>query len=60
MADLEGKTIAILATDGVEQVELTEPRRHVEEAGAETDLIAPTGAHPRSVLGRPGRADLEG
>ncbi|MBA2504346.1 MAG: type 1 glutamine amidotransferase [Thermoleophilaceae bacterium] len=43
MADqkLEGKTIAILATDGVEQVELTEPRRHVEEAGAETHLIAP-------------------
>ncbi len=42
MADkkLEGKTIAILATDGVEQVELTEPRKALEEAGAKTELIA--------------------
>ena len=42
MADkkLEGKTIAILATDGVEQVELTEPRKALEEAGATTDLVS--------------------
>ena len=34
MADsLSGKTIAFLATDGVEQVELTEPWRAVQEAG---------------------------
>lgn len=38
---LEGKTIAILATDGFEQVELEEPRRALEEAGAKTVLIAP-------------------
>jgi protease I len=38
--DLSGKTIAFLATDGVEQVELTEPRRAVEEAGARTELIS--------------------
>ena len=37
---LEGKRIAFLATDGVEQVELTEPRIAVEEAGAETDLVS--------------------
>ncbi|MFZ1997601.1 MAG: type 1 glutamine amidotransferase domain-containing protein [Solirubrobacteraceae bacterium] len=42
MADeLQGKTIAIIATDGVEQVELTEPRKAVENAGATTVLLAP-------------------
>jgi protease I len=41
MADeLQGKTIAIIATDGVEQVELTEPRKAVEAAGATTELIS--------------------
>jgi protease I len=42
MADkaLEGKKIAILATDGVEQVELTEPRKALEEAGATTELVS--------------------
>jgi protease I len=38
---LQGKTIAIIATDGVEQVELTEPRKAVENAGATTVLLAP-------------------
>ena len=38
--ELNGKKIAILATDGVEQVELTEPRKALEEAGAETDLVS--------------------
>src|SRR3954469_17458925 len=37
---LDGKRIAILATDGVEQVELTEPRKALEEAGAQTDLVS--------------------
>ena len=43
MADeLSGKRIAILvANEGIEQVELTEPRKALEDAGAETDLIAP-------------------
>ncbi|MGA9856690.1 MAG: type 1 glutamine amidotransferase domain-containing protein [Solirubrobacteraceae bacterium] len=41
MADnLNGKRIAIIATDGVEQVELTEPRKAVEAAGASTDLLS--------------------
>jgi protease I len=41
MADeLKGKKIAILAADGVEQVELERPRRAVEEAGAETELLS--------------------
>src|SRR3954465_6089727 len=37
---LDGKKIAILATDGVEQVELTEPRKALEEAGATTELLS--------------------
>lgn len=39
--NLAGKTIAILATDGFEQVELTEPRRALDHAGAMTHVIAP-------------------
>jgi protease I len=39
---LSNKKIAFLvANEGVEQVELVEPRKAIEEAGAETDLIAP-------------------
>lgn len=37
---LEGKKIAFLATDGVEQVELTRPWDAVREAGAETTLVS--------------------
>jgi deglycase len=42
MADtnLEGKTVAIIATDMVEQVELVEPRKALDEAGATTHLIS--------------------
>ena len=38
--ELEGKKIAIIATDGVEQAELEKPREAVENAGAETELIS--------------------
>src|SRR5437016_7568078 len=38
---LKGVRVAILATDGVEKVELTLPRLALEEAGADTMLIAP-------------------
>ncbi len=38
---LVGKTIAILATDGFEQVELIEPRRALEREGAHTIVVAP-------------------
>lgn len=37
---LEGKTIAILAADGVEQVELEQPRKAVTDAGASTVLLS--------------------
>jgi protease I len=37
---LQGKSVAILAADMVEQVELVEPRKALEAAGAETHLIS--------------------
>ena len=43
MADkqLNGIKVAILATDGVEQVELLKPREALKEAGAETKVVSP-------------------
>jgi protease I len=38
--ELQGKKIAFLATDGVEQVEYTEPRKAVEQAGATAHLVS--------------------
>jgi protease I len=38
--DINQQKIAILATDGVEQSELTEPRKALDEAGAKTELIS--------------------
>ena len=37
---LQGRKVAIIAADMVEQVELVEPRKALEDAGAETDLIS--------------------
>jgi protease I len=37
---LQGKRIAILATDGVERVELESPRKALHDAGAETELLS--------------------
>jgi protease I len=37
---LQGKKVAMLATDGVEQSELTGPREALEQAGARVDLIS--------------------
>jgi protease I len=39
-ANLSGKRIAFLATEGVEQVELEQPSQAVRDAGADTDLIS--------------------
>jgi protease I len=38
--ELKGRKVAIVATDGVEQVELTEPRKALEAAGAEVELVS--------------------
>jgi len=45
---LTGKRVAILATDGVEQVELTEPRGALNAAGAETKIVSPKADRVRS------------
>src|SRR3954464_5260055 len=39
--NLNGKRVAILATDGVEQVELTDPRKALDAAGAKTVVVSP-------------------
>ena len=38
--ELNGCTIAVLATDGVEQVELTEPVKALKEAGARVKVVS--------------------
>ena len=40
MADLTGRKVAFLATDMVEQVELTEPWQAVQDAGGTTELLS--------------------
>ena len=37
---LDGKKVAILVTDGFEQVEMTKPRDELDEAGAETKIVS--------------------
>ncbi|QJD98852.1 type 1 glutamine amidotransferase [Massilia forsythiae] len=41
---LQGKRVAMLLTDGVEQVEYTGPRAFLEQQGAEVTLVSPKGA----------------
>lgn len=41
MGDMTGRKVAVLATDGVEQAELTEPVKALKQAGAEVQVIAP-------------------
>jgi protease I len=40
--ELSGRRVAVLAADGVERVELEEPRRALEDAGARTDVLSIT------------------
>jgi protease I len=39
--NLKGLKVAILVTDGFEQVELVEPRQALDQAGAQTSLVSP-------------------
>jgi protease I len=41
MKDLTNKKVAILVADGFEQQELTEPRKALDSAGAETMIVSP-------------------
>jgi protease I len=45
---IDGKRVALLVTEGFEQVELTEPRKALEEAGADVRLVSPAGGRVRA------------
>ena len=45
--NLRGLKVAILVTDGFEQVELVEPRKALDQAGAETRIVSPKGERVR-------------
>jgi len=38
---LEGKKVAIVVANGFEQVEMTDPKKALEEAGAQADIVSP-------------------
>jgi protease I len=48
---LNAKRVAFLATDGVEQVELTEPWKAVEQAGGRPELLGPKRGRIQAVKG---------
>jgi protease I len=67
---INGKRIAFLATDGVEEVEYTEPRKAVENAGGTAELVSikegeiqavnhmdKAGTYPVDTLARDARVD---
>jgi protease I len=62
MADIKGLKVAILITDGFEQVEMTEPRRALDQAGADTKIVSPKRDQVRgwqfTEWGDPFRVDL--
>jgi protease I len=41
MDNLQGRRIAVLATDGFEQIELTSPTDALKKAGAEVEIVSP-------------------
>ena len=50
-ADLQGKRVAILAADGVEEIELTSPREAIEAAGGRTELVSLEAGEIQSMKG---------
>ena len=48
MADVKGLKVAILITDGFEQVEMIRPREALDEAGALTSVVSPKRQHVRA------------
>jgi len=43
MPELSGMRVAVIATDGFEESELTEPVKALKEAGARADILSPNG-----------------
>ncbi len=50
MVDFTKLRVAVLATHGFEELELTEPVRAVRQTGAQVDIIAPPSAREEAVL----------
>ena len=48
MQELKGLKVAILVTDGFEEVEMVKPRKALEEAGAEGSIVSPKGLKVRA------------
>src|SRR5690242_15141898 len=48
MPDIQGLKVAILVDNGFEEVEMVEPRKALNAAGARTTIISPAGDHVRS------------
>ncbi len=48
---LDGRRVAMLATNGVEEVEYTEPRAALEKAGARVELVSPQDGEIQAVDG---------
>jgi deglycase len=48
MEKLKGLKVAILVTDGFEEVELTKPRKALDQAGAQTRIVSPKTDRARS------------
>jgi protease I len=48
MANLNGLKVAILIENGFEQVEMTEPRKALDEAGAQTSIVSPRSQRVRA------------
>ncbi len=48
MTKLKGLKVAILVDNGFEQVEMTEPRKALDQAGAETRIVSPQSSRVRA------------
>jgi protease I len=48
MENLKGLKVAILVENGFEQVELVEPRKALDQAGAETQIVSPQNKQVRA------------
>jgi len=48
MGNITGLRVAILITDGFEQVEMQKPRQVLDQAGAKTSIVSPQYPHVRS------------
>lgn len=48
MENITGMKVAILIEDGFEQVEMVEPRKALDQAGADTSVVSPRNGHVRA------------